>query len=170
MRRTLFGLVIALAGMAAAAHANAEAVAQKGAGSLSVKMPAAKAGAAVTISATGTTPVRLAGYMRLMICVNGRACGQGAAFWGGGPRTLEARATCAFKTGAAAPKIVVRAKSCSARLPDAMAALTAIAKPGAEAKHLQRAFHGNMSCVQVMQAAEKYCCEFKKRYKNPNGC
>ncbi|MDH3236292.1 MAG: hypothetical protein OEQ29_22450 [Alphaproteobacteria bacterium] len=170
MRRTLFGLVIALAVMAAAAHTKAEAVAQKGTGSLTVKLPAAKASEAVTVSSTATTPVRLAGYMRLMICVNGRACGQGAAFWGGGPRTLEAGATCAFKPGAAAPKIVVRAKSCSARGPDAMAALTATVKPGAEAKHLQRAFHGNMSCAQVMQAAEKYCCEFKQRYKNPNGC
>ena len=164
------GLLAAALGLAGATAASAESGVQKGSGTLPVVIAGAKAGKAVTVTATGRTKVKLAGYMRLMICVNGRACGQGAAFWGGGPREIEAKASCAFTPGTAQTKVVVRAKSCSARLPDADAALTGEAKPGADQKLLGVAFRGNMTCKQVMAAAEKFCCDLKKRYKSPHGC
>ena len=170
MRICGFGLIAVVLSLAGVTGASAEGPVQKGAGTLPVAIAGAKAGKPVTVTATGRTKVTLAGYMRLMICVNGRACGQGAAFWGGGPREIEAKASCAFTPGKTPPKVVVRAKSCSARLPDADAALTGEAKLGAEKKLLDVAFRGNMTCKQVLAAAEKFCCDFKKRYKSPHGC
>jgi len=170
MRKTVIVLLAILWSQAVATTVLAEAPVQTGVGALTIELPATPPGSAVTITAQGKARVRLAGYMRLMICVNGRACGQGVAFWGGGPREMAAKASCAFKLGATPDKVVIRAKSCSARLPDAPNALTSRVVPGADLKQLGLAFRGNMSCAQVIQAAEKFCCEFKKRYKNPNGC
>lgn len=164
------GCVAAALSLAGATGPLAETGVQTGTGTLPVAIEGTSAGKPVTVTATGRAKVELAGYMRLMICVNGRACGQGAAFWGGGPREIEAKARCAFTPGSAQTKVVIRAKSCSARLPDTDAALTGEAKPGADKKLLDVAFRGDMTCKQVLAAAEKFCCDFKKRYKSPHGC
>jgi hypothetical protein len=169
MRNALIGIAVGLLGMAVTGAGSAES-GRQGTGSMGVAMPKVAPGAPVTVTATAKAQTRLAGYIRLMICVNGRACGQGAAFWGGGPRKIEALARCAFKRGSGEPKIEVKSQSCTARLPDAAATMTGAAKPGADAKLLARSFHGGKSCAEVLAAAKKYCCEFKARYKSPHGC